>query len=495
MRLARVVGAGALIAAGVVAAGCGARRPAPAPAAPAKRARPEGALPAPAAAPESRPGPSRAPAASLVGAGSCTSSGCHAAPIAGHAPWQSAYTVWASRDPHAGAHEALGGELAGRIVAALELRDPSRPQPPARENPACVGCHATGRGPTAGEGVSCESCHGPAGAWLVAHTTRGWRTAGNDLGMVDLADPATCAVTCAGCHVGGEPTGDGAIREVTHDLVAAGHPRLAFELRGYKRAEPPHWRDRTAAGAAVDVPGPVEEWAAGRLGALENYLRQVDAQAGTAAGGERGLTAGVWPEFTAFDCHGCHRPAILDAPAPPAVARRDAAPGSPRLEPMLWSHLDLIVPPAAAAPLAEFRGAVERGWSRVPDRRLLAAAIDGVRNARGGLADHVAMIPGGALAARIAADTDATNWAEAVSAYGALEAIAAREAAAGRIAADAEVFGRLAALRRLLEFPIEAVDGSFERFSSPRSYAAGEVGTTIRAIAAALGAPPAPPPR
>jgi hypothetical protein len=397
--------------------------------------------------------------------------------------------VWATRDPHAGAHEILGGELAGRIVAALELRDPSRPQPPARENQACVGCHATGRGPTAGEGVSCESCHGPAGSWLVAHTARGWRTAGNDLGMVDLADPVTCAVTCSGCHVGGEPTGDGAIREVTHDLVAAGHPRLAFELRGYKRAEPPHWRDRGAEPSAERAAGALEEWAGGRLGALERYLRQVDSQAEVAAGGERGLTAGVWPEFTAFDCHGCHRPALLDAPAMPAVARRAAPPGSPRLEPMLWSHLDLLLPPSAVAPLAEFRGAVERGWSRVPDRRLLAAAIEGVEAARGALADHVAMIPGGELAARIAAATDATSWAEAVSAYGGLEAIAAREAAAGRIAADAEVFGMLAALRRLLEFPVESRDGGFERFSSPRRYAAGEVGATIRAIAAALAAP------
>lgn len=503
MRSLAALRAGVLLAAGLAAAGCGARRPAPAPpAAPAGEAgaaRPEApqgpaARPAPrgaarAALPQEPP---RSPAAALVGAGSCTSSGCHAAPIADHAPWQSAYTVWATRDPHAGAHEILGGALAARIVAALERRDPSRPQPPARENMACVGCHATGRGPTAGEGVSCESCHGPAGGWLVAHTARGWRTAGNDLGMVDLADPATCAVTCAGCHVGGEATGDGAIREVTHDLVAAGHPRLAFELRGFKRGEPPHWRDRAAA-SAEHAAGPVEEWAGGRLGALERYLRQVDAQAETAAGGERGLTAGVWPELTAFDCHGCHRPALLGAPAAPAVARRDGTPGSPRLEPMLWSHLDLILPPASAAALEALRGAVERGWSRVPDRRLLAAAIEGVEAARGGLADHVAMIPAAALAEGIAAATDATSWAEAVSAYGGLEAIAAREAAAGRIAADDPVFGRLAALRRLLEFPVERVDGGVERFSSPRRYAAGEVGAAIRAIAAALAAPaPAP---
>ena len=443
------------------------------------------------------PVPPRAPAPAplFIGAGSCTSAGCHAAPIADHAPWQSAFTVWATRDPHARAHEALQGPAAERIIAALAVRDPSRPQPAARENMACVGCHATGRGPTAGEGVSCESCHGPAGPWLVAHAAQGWTTRGNRLGMVNLADPVTCATTCAGCHVGGPPTVDGAIREVTHDLVAAGHPRLAFELRGYKRAEPPHWRDRFAGPADEQALGPVEEWAAGRLGTVENFLRQVDSQAEVAAGGPRGLTAGVWPEFTSFDCHGCHRPAVLAAAASTGATRRITPPGAPRFEPMIWSHLDLFMPEATAGPLQEARAAVERGWSRVPDRPVLAAAIEAVVKARAGLPAHVAAIPSRELAARIAVETDATNWAESVSAFGGLEAVAARELAAGRITADADVFARLAKLRQLLEFPIESAEGKIERFSSPRHYAAGEVTTQIHEIATALGAGLLPPPR
>jgi hypothetical protein len=434
------------------------------------------------------PAPSpAAPAPLFIGAGSCTSAGCHAAPIADHAPWQSAYTTWATRDPHARAHEVLQGPVAERIVAAVARRSPGHPQPPARENMACVGCHATGRGPAAGEGVACESCHGPAGPWLVAHAAQGWKTRGNRLGMVDLADAATCAKTCAECHIGGPPTADGAIREVTHDLVAAGHPRLAFELRSYKRAEPPHWRDRSITPAAGQTAEPVEEWAAGRLATLEAFLTQVDSQAKVAGGDDRGLTSGVWPEFTAFDCHGCHRPAVLNAASPPVGGRRVAPPGSPRLEPMLWSHVDLFLPAAASDVLLEARTGVERGWSRPPDRRLLANAIEVAGRTRAGLAAHVATLSAAELAGRIAVETDATNWAEAVSAFGGLEAVAARELAAGRIAADADVFARLATLRRLLEFPIESAAGTFERFSSPRRYAAGEVGTQIAAIAAALG--------
>ncbi|MFM9197757.1 MAG: hypothetical protein ACKOWG_18865, partial [Planctomycetia bacterium] len=113
------------------------------------------------------------PPRGLLGAGTCTSSGCHAAAVEGHAAWQSSYTVWSARDPHARAERVLHEPLAEQIVSLLAARDPSRRRVPAHEHTACIGCHATGRGPLAHEGVSCESCHGPAGDWLVAHTLPG----------------------------------------------------------------------------------------------------------------------------------------------------------------------------------------------------------------------------------------------------------------------------------------------------------------------------------
>ena len=446
------------------------------------------APPAPAAV-ESRPAPR-----SLVGAGSCTSSGCHAAPVAGHVPWQSAYTVWATRDPHARAHAVLREPLAERIVAAVAARNPSRPQPPAHENMACVGCHATARGPTAGEGVSCESCHGAAGAWLAAHTATGWKTRGNTLGMVDLADPFTCASMCADCHVGGPPTADGAIREVTHDLVAAGHPRLAFELRSYKRGEPPHWRDRFASPEGSDAPGPVDEWALGRLGALSNFLGQVATQSRAARSGKSGITCGAWPEFTAFDCHGCHRPAAVVS-APTVAVRRGGPPaGGPRLEPMQFAHIDLILPGEAVESVAKARESVERSWTRPPDPASLEAAVRAIEQAAPQVRRRHAAIPAGNLAGRIVADTNAANWAEAAAALAALEAVADREVAAGRLEAEGTVRSRLATLREMLEFPIETADGRTERFSSPRGYDATAIGELLRGMAEAVkGPPPAAP--
>ena len=136
----------------------------------------------------SRPPRTAAPAPDqprqFLGAGSCGSSGCHGADIAGHEPWQSAVAVWATRDPHAGAERALHEPLALRIVELLAARNPAAGQSPAHENRACIGCHAPAPGALAREGVGCESCHGPAGDWILAHTLPGWRTAGNAAGMI-----------------------------------------------------------------------------------------------------------------------------------------------------------------------------------------------------------------------------------------------------------------------------------------------------------------------
>lgn len=444
--------------------------------------------------------PSRAGAAEpeaparFLGAGSCSSAGCHASAIAGHEPWRSAATVWAFRDPHARAHDVLRDPLAERIVDLLAARRPDLPRVPAREHRSCIGCHATGQGVGLAEGVSCESCHGPAERWVVAHTLPGWRTAGNGLGLVDLADPFTCASTCAGCHVGGTPTSDGLPREVTHDLVAAGHPRLAFELRSAKRAEPPHWRDRFAAGPdraarGMDVaPGPVDEWALGRLGLLDAHLRQllVHARAtpdvGHAVPGSSHTDeADGWPEFTAFDCYGCHRPpvAAIDRGVPPG---RPAA--RPDLQPLLWAQVDLLLPADTSASVHAVRDAVHRRWFTRPDRSAVEAARAAVHAARADIGRRLALEPDAALAAAIVEASDPDTWDESAAALWALEAVVAR--AAGRRGEPVAVAAapRLAAARRLLEFDAVTGPAGRLRFDSPRRHDARAIRAALEALAA-----------
>ena len=437
----------------------------------------------------------------VLGAGSCTSSGCHASAVEGHAAWQSSYTVWSTRDRHTRAHRVLFEPLAERIVAALAVRDPAQPPVPAHRHTACIGCHATGRGPLAAEGVSCESCHGPAGDWLVPHALPGWRTKGNSLGMVDLADPFTAARQCAGCHVGGRPATDGSPREVSHDLIAAGHPRLAFELRSFKQAEPPHWHDRftSAVGAEADRADkapqrldPLDEWALGRAGSLRAFLEQAGEQA--AAAERRAATgpqlAGVWPEFTAFDCYGCHRPALVAADRGGTAAAPGAPLGVPRLEPLHWALLDLALPAEAAETLGRFRAGVERRWWQPPDAAAIEECLTAIDAARAH--DHP---PFGEMtteaAGRAAIGIDPARWDEAAAALAALTAIVDRAASRGTAtAALAPARERLAVLRGLLEFPQAVRDGRQERYDSPRDYDAKQVAAELEAAAAALRSVP-----
>ena len=416
-----------------------------------------------------------------LGASSCASVGCHAAAEAGHAPWQSALTTWITRDPHAAAARALEGALAERIVAAIALRD-GAPQPPATSHPACIACHAPAPAAWARDGVSCEQCHGPAGEWVVAHTLPGWKTRGNAAGMVDLADPATCARTCTPCHVGAPPRADGATFEVSHDLVAAGHPRLAFELRSFKQGQPPHWRDRVALAAAGTIPAdsvdPLGEWATGRVVALEAYLDQVARQAGAGAGPEG--VAGTWPELAAFDCYGCHRQSVAaaDRGQPVAPSR-----GRVRLQPAAWALVDIAVPDAAAE-LGRLRDGIERDWWCAPDAPVVRGAVETLATAPRLTGAGPAIR---ALAERAVAATDAATWDEAVVTLSLLEALLdhtrVRGAPAERTAAAAAA---LVDVRRLLAFEATGTGATRVRVNSPRGHDPSAVRGALAAAAARL---------
>ena len=68
--------------------------------------------------------------------------------------------------------------------------------------------------------------------------------------MRALDAPLVQAQVCVGCHVGA-PAKDGVpARDLNHDLMAAGHPRLIFELSSYQANMPPHWRHGQVQGQA-----------------------------------------------------------------------------------------------------------------------------------------------------------------------------------------------------------------------------------------------------
>jgi hypothetical protein len=147
---------------------------------------------------------------------------------------QNQFLVWSLKDFHSQRPVAtLATARSKQIADALNIKD-------ATADARCTVCHAPlnnvpenlrGENFKVSEGVSCESCHGPAENWIRSHTrtdyTRADRTAA---GMRDMQNLYVRANVCVACH-----------QNVDADILKAGHPELIFELDGQSVAEPKHW--------------------------------------------------------------------------------------------------------------------------------------------------------------------------------------------------------------------------------------------------------------
>lgn len=138
----------------------------------------------------------------------------------------------------------------------------------------CMSCHGTvpAGSVEADSGVSCESCHGPAGDYLESHdeVSRSQRL---QLGMVDLEDLERRAEVCASCHYvndrrllsSGHPAGDdfdpvSRLREIEHwegGQPTAGAWRSAYQEATAARGPVPRVRVVTQLPPpSRDTPGP-----------------------------------------------------------------------------------------------------------------------------------------------------------------------------------------------------------------------------------------------
>ena len=255
------------------------------------------------------------------GAASCASSLCHGSsrPLDAHGVLQNEYVTWSQFDPHSGAYRVLLGARSKQMAARLGIG-------PAEKAPQCLACHAevvpaARRSPRhqLSDGIACESCHGPSSAWLPTHHQSPTVTHADNLarGLVALERPAVRAETCTACHVGD------AGRYASHAMMAAGHPRLVFDLETYGEL----WRTsggrehyRKAKGAA----GAPEVWVAGLVTATRRQLDLVAQHAGRG-----GMT-----DFGVYACHSCHRDLRVAAFGGGAVAADPltGAPGELRLQ-------------------------------------------------------------------------------------------------------------------------------------------------------------------
>ena len=235
-----------------------------------------------------------AEAPKYTGPGSCASPACHGSVQVktDTSVQQNEYSIWVVKDKHARAYAVLSNDVAKRIARLMGLKQPD-------QEPRCLACHALdvpeaqrARTFDATDGVSCESCHGPASAWLGKHTEKGWSYEKSvALGMKDLRDPGNRAENCLTCHVGTKE------KNVDHELIAAGHPDLVFELASYTSAMPKHWKEVGEKPNGTRDPWfEVRELAAAQAVQLREQLNRV----------VRNAQGPIWPEYADLDCFACH---------------------------------------------------------------------------------------------------------------------------------------------------------------------------------------------
>lgn len=236
------------------------------------------------------------------GVATCASSLCHGSsqPLKTYeSALQNEYTTWSQFDPHSNAYKVLLNKQSQEIARRMGIG-------PAHEAPACLACHsdavpAAQRGVKfqLDDGVGCESCHGGSEKWLATHyqVQKILRSENLARGLVALENPDTLAGTCLACHVGDKE------RYANHRMMAAGHPRIVFELDTYLEL----WR--TSGGREhYRKSAQIAHVALWAKGLIESSRRQLDLIDRHGAG-----RLGPIPDFGIYACHSCHRDLRLSA--------------------------------------------------------------------------------------------------------------------------------------------------------------------------------------
>jgi hypothetical protein len=232
------------------------------------------------------------------GVASCAGSTCHGRIEGdGAVVRQDELAHWQAPSSRAGAHSrayaVLGSVRGQQIARTLGLGD-------ARQAKDCLGCHATPPGPRGerfqiSDGVGCEACHGPASGWIASHAAVGVTHADNvKAGMRALEKPGVRAGVCLDCHFGSAASG----QFVSHRMMAAGHPRVNFELDLFSTLQQ-HWNEDADYARRKGSSETMRLWAVGQA---EASRRIASLFANPALAND-----GAFPQFYFFDCQSCHR--------------------------------------------------------------------------------------------------------------------------------------------------------------------------------------------
>lgn len=237
-----------------------------------------------------------------MGVATCAASQCHgsAAPRDSTGVTQNEYVTWTRDDPHSKAYATLASDASRALATRLGIGSASSAK-------ICLDCHADnvpvarrGEKFQLSDGVGCEACHGGAERWLSTHynTPAVDHAANLAGGLYPTEEPEARAELCLSCHLG---TAD---KFATHRIMAAGHPRLSFELDTFTElwrtaGRQPHYR--------VDA-----DYASRKATYSHSYVWAVgvmaEARARLALVLNPGFDSGaMFPELGLYDCHACHR--------------------------------------------------------------------------------------------------------------------------------------------------------------------------------------------
>jgi hypothetical protein len=301
-----------------------------------------------------------------MGVATCASTLCHgsARPLDARPVLQNEYVTWSHFDPHSRAYRVLLEEKSVRIARRLGLKN-------AHEAPECLACHTDsvaveqrGERFLVSDGIGCETCHGSAQNWIATHDD----APSESHGLRALQRPEVRAQLCVGCHVGDDK------RFASHAMMAAGHPRLAFELDTYTElwrtsGGREHFRRDADYLARKGKFEPVRNWLAGLTVSTQRTSHLVEQRVGSSNAG--------FPDFALYNCYSCHR--AMRLPAWDSSTNEDSPPGSLRLHDGHARALIAVLEatsPADAATLRRAQGSLHSAGGNVVAIRDAGKTLD-----------------------------------------------------------------------------------------------------------------------
>ena len=413
-----------------------------------------------------------ADASKYTGPGSCSSTSCHGSvnPRADSRIFQNEYSIWVVKDKHAKAYDALTeplGQRMGRILGLGKSESASK----------CLACHALAVPADAraktfelNEGVTCENCHGPASAWLGPHTTRNWTHEQSvAAGMYDTRNLVRRTEKCLECHLGTQE------KFVDHEMLAAGHPDLYFELDSFSSVMPKHWKAPRESAPGVPAENVawsgVRDWGTGQAVQLRESMERIAWRA-------KGKN---WPEYSELQCFACHH--SLTAPEQSWRQERGYAgrrPGDPPWNGSRYAvfrELAHQVDNDAATRLDDQVAQIAKALSQLnPDRDAVAAASAGAATLSNQLVARIQSQPyDGAMTLRLLQHI--SNDADEI----ANEGERAAEQAAMAIDSLFIAYTRTEKLANAAEIRT-AINGLFQQLENPSAYNPADFAGQMRKV-------------